>query len=318
MTYRELRNEGRAVLRAADVPDSDYDADVLLQEAAGLDAGSLFMKLSEEVSEGLTDKYRNMITERAGRKPLQHIVGTAWFMGLPFSVCSDVLCPRQDTEVLVEAVLAEVGQSPKAGQSLQAGQGQSSLGDLPQEKRLQSDETAKRDVASSGKLLDLCTGSGCLAVSLAHLGSFESVVATDLSEAALAVARKNAAMNGCSIDFRQGDLFGPIGEEERFDIVVCNPPYIPSGELKDLMPEVRDNEPVLALDGGEDGLGFYKRLARDMDRFLVPGGAFFLECGAGQSSEVIALLKAAGSYEGFRVIYDLAGHDRVVTGRRKA
>ena len=154
-------------------------------------------------------------------------------------------------------------------------------------------------------------------MSLAVLGRFDTVVATDLSEAALAVARKNAAANGSVIDFRQGDLFTPVGDDELFDIIVCNPPYIPSGELKDLMPEVRDHEPAAALDGGNDGLAFYRRLALGLWRHLAPGGAFFLECGAGQSGEVIGLLMEEGRYEGLHVTRDLAGHDRVVSGRLK-
>lgn len=288
MTYRELRNKGVEMLEAADVPDADYDAGVLLCEASGLDQAALFMRLSAEAEEGLAVRYMEMVRDRAGRKPLQHILGTAWFMGLPFLVCRDVLCPRQDTEVLAEAALAEAESQRKP----------------------YMEQTGK-------KVLDLCTGSGCLAVSLAVLGRFDTVVATDLSEAALAVARKNAAANGSVIDFRQGDLFTPVGDDELFDIIVCNPPYIPSGELKDLMPEVRDHEPAAALDGGNDGLAFYRRLALGLWRHLAPGGAFFLECGAGQSGEVIGLLMEEGRYEGLHVTRDLAGHDRVVSGRLK-
>ena len=288
MTYRELRNKGVEILEAADVPDADYDAGVLLCEASGLDQAALFMRLSAEAEEGLAVRYMEMVRDRAGRKPLQHILGTAWFMGLPFLVCRDVLCPRQDTEVLAEAALAEAESQRKP----------------------YMEQTGK-------KVLDLCTGSGCLAVSLAVLGRFDTVVATDLSEAALAVARKNAAANGSVIDFRQGDLFTPVGDDELFDIIVCNPPYIPSGELKDLMPEVRDHEPAAALDGGNDGLAFYRRLALGLWRHLAPGGAFFLECGAGQSGEVIGLLMEEGRYEGLHVTRDLAGHDRVVSGRLK-
>ena len=294
MTYRELRNKGVEMLEAADVPDADYDAGVLLCEASGLDQAALFMRLSAEAEEGLAVRYMEMVRDRAGRKPLQHILGTAWFMGLPFLVCRDVLCPRQDTEVLAEAALTEAESQRKQYMEQTAYMGQ----------------TGK-------KVLDLCTGSGCLAVSLAVLGRFDTVVATDLSEAALAVARKNAAANGSVIDFRQGDLFTPVGDDELFDIIVCNPPYIPSGELKDLMPEVRDHEPAAALDGGNDGLAFYRRLALGLWRHLAPGGAFFLECGAGQSGEVIGLLMEEGRYEGLHVTRDLAGHDRVVSGRLK-
>ena len=312
MTYRELRNKGVEMLEAADVPDADYDAGVLLCEASGLDQAALFMRLSAEAEEGLAVRYMEMVRDRAGRKPLQHILGTAWFMGLPFLVCRDVLCPRQDTEVLAEAALAEAESQRKPYMEQTAYMGQKAY----------MEQTAymgqKAYMEQTGKkVLDLCTGSGCLAVSLAVLGRFDTVVATDLSEAALAVARKNAAANGSVIDFRQGDLFTPVGDDELFDIIVCNPPYIPSGELKDLMPEVRDHEPAVALDGGNDGLAFYRRLALGLWRHLAPGGAFFLECGAGQSGEVIGLLMEAGRYEGLHVTRDLAGHDRVVSGRLK-
>jgi release factor glutamine methyltransferase len=317
MTFRELRDEGRAVLGAAGVPDCDYDAVALLQEAAGLDYGGLFAKLSEEAPGDTARRYSEMIRERAARRPLQHIVGTAWFMGLPFHVCSDVLCPRQDTETLAEAALsaARLGLKPKATYE---------NGASDDNKASHENEPAYENEAAAGacprqsSLLDLCTGSGCLAVSLAVLGEFDKVVATDLSAAALAVARRNAELNGCQIDFRQGDLFETLTEEERFDIIVCNPPYIPSRDLKGLMPEVRDYEPEIALDGGSDGLDFYRRLSEGLWRFLAPEGTFFLECGAGQGDDVIGLLESQELYEELHVIYDLAGHDRVVSGRRRA
>ncbi len=239
--------------------------------------------------------YRGMIAKRASRIPLQQILGSQEFMGLDFFVNEHVLIPRQDTETLVELVLQEQ-QGPEK------------------------------------KLLDLCTGSGCIAISLAVKGGYRSVTATDLSEEALKVAERNAKMHGFAMVsytetqaapeqaghpfiFRQGDLFTamPQSEAGTFDIITSNPPYIPTAVIATLEPEVREHEPMMALDGTGDGLKFYRRIAKEAGAWLKPGGAVYLEIGYDQGKAVSELLSEAG-FDKVRVVKDLPGKDRVVCG----
>lgn len=285
MTYREWRRWGADVLEKGGILDFENDSYELLLEVLGLSKAEYLTRLDALATEKEGQDYARMIRARADHLPVQLITGQAWFMGLPFAVSGDVLVPRQDTEVLADAALSRISQWQSRGPV---------------------------------RVLDLCTGSGCIAVSIACLADREvQVAASDLSEAALAVARSNAATNHCAIDFRRGNLFEPFSEDEVFDVIVSNPPYIPTGEIAGLMPEVRDHEPRMALDGGADGLAFYRRLASETCAHLAEGGYFFFECGAGQSGDILRLLTEVGSYDALRVIDDLAGHDRVVTGRRK-
>ena len=222
--------------------------------------------------------FRSMIDRRSARVPLQQILGSQEFMGLTFRVTPDVLIPRQDTETLVEQVLQE-----------------------------QKDPDIR--------LLDLCTGSGCIAISLAVKGGYESVTATDLSEEALKVAERNAKTHQKKIIFRQGDLFSalPRTEAGTFDIITSNPPYIPTAVIATLEPEVREHEPMMALDGTEDGLRFYRQIAQEAGTWLKPGGAIYLEIGYDQGEAVSGLLREAG-FDKVRVVKDLPGKDRVVCG----
>ncbi len=206
---------------------------------------------------------------------MQHILGSQDFMGLTFRVNEHVLIPRQDTETLVELVLEEHKDRNK-------------------------------------KVLDLCTGSGCIAVSLSVLGGFEDVTATDLSFEALKVAKENAERlldQGRAIRFLQGDLFDCL--ETRFDIITANPPYIATGVIRNLAPEVRDHEPRMALDGDEDGLCFYRRIAAKAGEWLEPGGCIYLEIGYDQGLAVSRLLEETG-FENIRIVKDTPGLDRVV------
>ena len=233
-------------------------------------------------------RFEEGLIRRERREPLQQIVGQTWFMGLPFRVSDRVLCPRPDTENLVELALRRV------------------------------------EKTEAPRILDLCCGSGCIGISLAHFLPRANVVLSDISEEALALARENAALNGVRerISFACGDLLeasltetgGPLG---RFDIICCNPPYIPGAEIGGLMPEVRDHEPRLALDGGEDGLDFYRRLTADLGRCCgkaapedAPAPLLFLEIGCEQGPAVREIFENTGRY---RVLVhpDLAGLDRV-------
>lgn len=333
MTLFRLLTEGTRDLEQSGNPDARNDARQLLLAAFHLDMAHFLLNRMQPLPDtaaarSATDLYRAMIARRRRREPLQHILGSQEFMGLEFYVNPHVLIPRQDTETLVEQVLAE----QKEGAAL----------------------------------LDLCTGSGCIAISLAVKGNFSSVTATDISEEALKVAKRNAAKllgagkpeedgagasepeadgagasepeedgtragkpeeDGAgerkgnrgfppSIIFYQGDLFqaipaDPSGDYPKYDIITANPPYIPTAVIRTLQPEVRDHEPMLALDGNGDGVYYYSRIARDAKHYLTDQGALYLEIGHDQGATVSAMLEEQG-YRNIRVIKDLPGNDRVI------
>lgn len=308
MTLYDLLNEGSSMLQQAGDTDAENDAKLLLLTAFDLNLVHFLMDRLRPLSE--TDEavqeqiqnYNAMVAKRASRVPLQQILGSQEFMGLDFFVNEHVLIPRQDTETLVELVLEEQQgkqqeQQPEEQQKKQRGQ--------------QSEEQSGKP----RKLLDLCTGSGCIAISLAVKGGFESVTATDLSEEALKVAERNARTHQVPIRFFQGDLFSalPQSEVKTFDIITSNPPYIPTAVIATLEPEVREHEPMMALDGTEDGLKFYRQIAKEAGSWLKPGGSIYLEIGYDQGEAVIGLLEDAG-FTNVRVVKDLPGKDRVVCG----
>ncbi|MDO5416895.1 MAG: peptide chain release factor N(5)-glutamine methyltransferase, partial [Lachnospiraceae bacterium] len=243
---------------------------------------------NEEIRE-MAARYQEMIVQRGRRIPLQQILGTQDFMGMTFFVNRHVLIPRQDTETLVELVLKE---HPGAGE----------------------------------RVLDLCTGSGCIAVSLAAMGGYGPVTAVDLSHPALLVAKKNrdrllgqpedtGRQEVCRVTFREGDLFSALEPEDGpFDLLVSNPPYIPTQVIEGLEPEVRDFEPRMALDGSEDGLEFYRRIAAESGSWLKEGASIYLEIGYDQGEAVKALLEDAGFRE-VRIVKDAPGKDRVAAAR---
>ena len=274
MTIREALRCAEKMLLDAGVPDARLDAEYLL--AGVLDAPRLLVVASGEtpLTNTRAEQYFTLIARRQGREPLQYILGTQPFMGCSFYVDERVLIPRQDTETLCEQAL------------------------------LNAPET--------GAALDLCTGSGALAVVIKKALPGLSVSASDVSEDALALARQNAALNGVSVDFREGDLFAPF-EGERFSVIVSNPPYIPTGCLPSLQEEVR-REPALALDGGTDGLSFYRRIAREAPDHLTEDGVLLLEIGCDQGQAVCGLLREAG-FAAPQVVRDTAGRDRVVIAR---
>ena len=283
MTFDELLKEGITRLEAAGVPEAGHDAYALMEAAGGPDRTHFPLVRGEEVSDGVVFMFDAYVGVRSNRIPLQHILGEAWFRGLPFTVDEDVLIPRPDTETLVEAVLREA-----------------------------------KTFSAPPSLLDLCTGSGAVAVALAVEGDFASVTASDISHEAVNIARENAAKNGVEekILFAEGDLFRAKTKSEKslsrrsYDIICANPPYVPTAEIDELEPEVRDHDPLLALDGGADGLDFYRRLAKDAPAHLNEGGKILLEIGCEQGADVIRIFAEAGWREG-RVEQDLAGRDRV-------
>ncbi len=287
-TIRDILTQAVRRLTTAGVPDASWDAKELLEWAGGPDRSRLPLMEEEPLPEEAAARFEEGVRRREQRVPLQQITGRTWFMGLPFAVNDQVLCPRPDTENLAE----------RAGRAAEA--------------------------MESPRILDLCCGSGCIGVSLAHFLPQARIVLSDISEEALAVARRNAALNGVAdrVSFACGDLLDAVIPETReplgvFDIICCNPPYIPGSEIETLMPEVRDHEPRLALDGGEDGLDFYRRLAADLGRCCknaapedAPAPLLFLEIGCEQGPAVREIFENTGRY---RVLVhpDLAGLDRV-------
>ena len=276
MTIRELITIGEEKLKSAGIHDYANDARELLCLATGRDRTGLIMYINSEVANETAQRYYDLLRERAGRTPLQHITGEQEFMGYRFKVTKDVLVPRFDTELLVE-------------------------------------EAAKRAILGA-KILDLCTGSGIIGIALKKMCFGAEVTMTDVSDEALAVAAENAELNKADVKIIKSDMFGALDPKEKFTLIVSNPPYIPAEEIENLDPEVRDHDPRLALDGGEDGLDFYRVIASDAPRYLMPGGQVLLEIGHDQGETVPALLKAAG-FRDIEVLKDLSGNDRVVAAK---
>ena len=272
ITYRELLIQAKEYLHQHQVPDADIDAWYLFERYLNINRTEFMLNSDKQVGEESIQEFRQMLEKRANRIPLQHILGVTEFMGLPFYVDENVLCPRQDTETLVEQALP---------------------------------------LCQGKKVLDMCTGSGCIAISIACLAKGANVTASDISKPALDIAQRNAKTNQVDIQLINSDLFDHIND--RYDIIVSNPPYIRTDEISKLMPEVRDHEPLIALDGTEDGLYFYERLAREAGTYLNEAGVLMLEIGYDQAKDVTALLIQNGFTE-VTVIQDLAGHDRVVKG----
>ena len=281
MTWGELLLSGQKKLESAGIREYSLDGWYLFEHVFGMSRTDYLLRSRETVTAEVKalEEFQEKLSRRAGREPLQHILGAQEFMGLEFYVNSDVLIPRQDTETLVETVLC-----------------------------------AYKNQGIS--LLDVCTGSGCIAIRLAALGKYAHVEAADISNAALLTAEKNAEkiLGAGVVKFRRSDLFSAFAPEERFDVIVSNPPYIPSMVIEGLEPEVRDFEPRLALDGSGDGLFFYRKLAEESRSFLKENGAVYFEIGYDQGEAVERLLSGHG-FKDTKVIKDLSGKDRVVSGR---
>ena len=282
-TCRVCLKQGEEMLLAAGIEEAANDAWLLFSEIFQMSRARYYMDMNRTCDPKLAARYEEWIQKRTQRIPLQHIIGHAPFMAYEFYVNEHVLTPRADTEVLVEETFAAV----------------------------------KQMVSEKIQILDMCTGSGCIAVSLTCMAQEAAipcqVTAADLSEEALLVAQKNnEALCEGRVQLIHSNLFEALPDTKEFDIIVSNPPYIKSEEIDGLMPEVRDHEPRMALDGKEDGLYFYRKLAEDGWHFLKKGGKMLLEIGYDQGVSVPEILKNCG-YSQIQVIQDLAGLDRVVT-----
>ena len=350
--WADVLNYGKKILKNAGIVEADLDAWYLFEQSFGISRAQYFLCARENIVGSTAQKiavqeqhgdllesgnalecaelwlkeklsvYESALKKRAARIPLQQIIGRQEFMGLTFFVNEHVLIPRQDTETLVELVLQE-----------------------------QKD----KDIS----ILDMCTGSGCIAVSLKKLGGYAHVEGADISEESLKVAKRNSEeilenndvnndavssrteqiqnctnltnnqnkqdnseermvseaskLSQAGVTFRHSDMFSAFPETERFNVIVSNPPYIPSAVIEELEPEVRDHEPRGALDGTADGLYFYRILAEECAKHLTPGGHVYFEIGYDQGAAVKELLDIHG-FKDTRVIQDLAGKDRVVCG----
>ena len=277
-------------LEEAKIADAKRDAETLLLYLEKADRTFLYVHRNDATDEYRADAYFGLIDRRAAGEPLQYILGSQEFMGLNFAVNPSVLIPRQDTETLVELALKRAGEK-------------------------------KRSLS----ILDMCCGSGAIAVSMAHFLPKAKITACDISPEALEVARGNAARNGLNgrIEFRESDLFfmtkrkKTVRIKDSFDMILSNPPYIPTQDIDTLQTEVRDHEPIKALDGGSDGLDFYRRIAEDAFGSLKKDGLMFLEIGCDQAEAVTSLLRGAGYYSEIEVHKDLTGLDRVISCRRQ-
>lgn len=274
-TIQELCREGTAVLTEHGIENASWECRELLCEQTGFSMNDYLLRRDEILPEKARELFWTRIRQRCRHIPLQHILGKAYFYGRAFEVTPDVLIPRPETELLVEQALNRI--KPKM------------------------------------HVLDLCTGSGCIAVTVGCECPDVCVDASDLSDKALAVARRNAGRHQTDITFWQSDLFAGI--RDSYDMILSNPPYISMAEMETLMPEVKDHDPHLALYGGKDGLDFYRKITKEAKQYLKDGGFLMMEIGAGQGDAVRELLQING-YQEIDVIRDLNDLDRVALGRR--
>lgn len=271
MTAGEWRRLASGRLREASNPDAEWDTDLLLCEALGCEKGRLRFLLEGELAEEARLWLEERLARRLSGEPLQYILGYTYFMGLRFRCDRRALIPRQDTETLAE-------------EAIRALEGR-----------------------RAPRVLDVCCGSGCIGLSVAKHAREVRLTLSDLSGDALSLAQENARALGIEARFWQGDLFAPAGDE-RFDLIVCNPPYLTAQDMQELQAEVR-REPETALFGGADGLDFYRRLAAEAGAHLEKGGVLLAECGMGQAQAVEQLLRALGDT---RVVRDLCGVERLI------
>lgn len=276
MTLKDAFLYGKCLLKEADIAEYETDAWLLLETAANCTRNDLYLRGECSLEEDQMTLYKDYLEKRKNRIPVQQILGVQNFCGLDFAVTKDVLCPRLDTEVLVEEALKRI---------------------LP-----------------GSCILDLCTGSGCILLSLLHFRKGCTGTGADLSEAALKVAVQNGKSLGIACTWIHSDLFDKI--EGMYDVIVSNPPYIATKEIETLEPEVRDREPRMALDGKEDGLFFYRKIVSEAGAYLNPEGWLMFEIGYDQGEAVSTMMRDQGFCE-VTVIKDLAGLDRVVLGRKR-
>lgn len=275
---KDVVSEGAEQLKQVGIADYQTDSWLLAEEILGVRRQDIWLIPNQSVDITLVQKYEEAVKRRATHVPLQHITGHQPFMDFDFMVNRDVLIPRSETELLVEQVVSYI-------------------------------QSNFPDKNKTVKVLDMCTGSGCIAISVDKMCDNAKVRAVDISEKALQVARENNIKNQANVTFIQSDLFENV--TDKFDVIVSNPPYIPTEALQTLMEEVRDYDPPLALDGSEDGLKFYRIISEKAEEFLNHHGRLFLEIGHDQGKSVPELLRENG-FSKIQVLKDLSGNDRMV------
>jgi release factor glutamine methyltransferase len=276
MTWQELKNEGTTYLEKAGIDNAAYDAKELLLAVSGFTMTTYPLHMRESADEDRAKRYMEYIRRRAKHEPLQYITGTAYFYGEPFAVEPGVLIPRYDTETLVEAVLPHL----------------------------------KEDM----KVLDLCCGSGCILITLLRNGPKSTTgTGADISETAIRVTKRNRERFHLEdrMSVVQSDLFS--GVTQSYDIIVSNPPYISHADIENLQEEVKDFEPRLALEGGKDGLDFYRKIAEQSGEYLKTKGLLAVEIGYDQKTAVQKIFEQNGFSDVF-CVQDLSGRDRAVLG----
>ncbi len=280
-TIKEALVAAKKELKESGAGEYKLDAELFIMKAANMTKTSVLINGDKELTESEEKLFNSMVQKRKKGIPTRYILGKCEFMGYEFFVDENVLIPRPDTEVLVETVL----------------------------------KTAQKE--NFQNVIDMCTGSGCIAVSLA-LNGIKSVTACDISFGALSTAKNNAEYNNASdkIQFVQGDLFENVDKSQKYNAIVSNPPYIPTEDISNLMREVRDNEPLTALDGGKDGLDFYRRITNDSLEYLADGGYLFFEIGYNQGEDLKKIMTDLG-FDGIKIVKDYAGLDRVVFGYKR-
>ena len=294
MTLDNCLQQGISILQSNNISDADFDAFALLEYVTGVAKSDYFFKKGDEISDSCYERYIELIERRSKRVPLQHITNRQNFFGYDFYVDSNVLIPRQDTEVLIEKILEVI------------------------------EANFNVEISSDISILDMCTGSGCIAITLykelIKRGFNIEVTAADISKDALMVAKKNienllgkSALNN-TFHIIESDMFSSISPSKKYDIIVSNPPYIPTKDIEKLEPEVRDYDPIMALDGDIDGLRFYRRIIKESSNYLDNNGFIAFEIGYNQGDDVKSLLEEKG-YKDIHIYKDLGGLDRVIIGR---
>ena len=289
-TIGELLQWTTAFFSRSGIDEARLSAELLLAHALGCTRMALYTRFEQTPPPEQVAAFREMVKKRRDHTPVAYLIGKAWFYSLEFAVTPDVLIPRPDTETIVEQVIRLARMTP---------------------------------AWEAPEILDLCTGSGCIAVALAKNLPAARLIASDISPAALRIAEKNAAAHELTarIRFISGDLFEPLAAMSppvKFHAIVCNPPYIVADKIAELMPEVSQHEPKVALNGGADGLAFYRRLATHAPEYLLPDGALIVETAFDQSSDVQDILLAQKDFHDSRIIRDAAAHPRCVLVRKSA
>ena len=296
LLVKEMLTMGEKQLMDSDIADATRDCKILYCYMMDIPFSKIILEYQEVLQDRLCYKYFELIDRRSKGEPVQYIMGCQEFMGLEFIVNENVLIPRQDTETLVEDALEIINTGTLRGEDMDV-------------KRKEWD------------ILDLCTGSGAIGVSLARIANKVNVTCSDISEGAIKVAKENAQKHGLakSMKFEQGDLFKPFNKhfhKQKFDMIISNPPYIKSSVIPTLQKEVCEHEPLSALDGGESGLDFYERIVSGVGSHLKKGGVLLMEIGNDQGEAVSGLLSRNGEFTSIRVLRDLAQRDRIVFAKK--